>query len=135
MTKIPTDLKILGVIYDRYYANFQGYSNESKIRSSKIYVPIDVEVLARSLNVDVDIVFGRLYYHLNEKFSYKNADGSRVEFFAIRIGDDHNCINFPYLASVLADLRDQNRKYLTATLIAILSLIIAILSIIISIFA
>lgn len=135
MTKIPTDLKILSVIYDRYYANFHAYSNENKIRGSKIYVPIDVEVLARSLNVDVDIVFGRLYYHLNEKFSYKNADGSRVEFFAIRVGDDHNCINFPYLASVLADLRDQNRKYLTVTIIAALSLIIAIVSIIISIFA
>ena len=135
MTKIPTDLKILGVIYDRYYANFQAYSNASEIRSSKIYVPIDVEVLARSLNVDVDIVFGRLYYHLNEKFSYKKDDGSRVEFFAISVGHDKNCINFPYLASVLADLTDQNRKHLTATLIAVLSLTIAILSIIISIFA
>ncbi len=135
MPKIPTDLKMLGAIYDRYYADFVAYSDKNKTRSSKIYVPIDIEELARSMSLDSDIVFGRLYYHLNEKFGYKTDDGSRVDFFAIRIGGDHHCINFPYLGSVLADLRDQNRKYLTATLIAILSLIIAILSIIISIFA
>ena len=134
MTKIPTDLKILGVIYDRYYDNFHAYSDENKIRSSKIYVPIDVEEIAKSLKVDVDIIFGRLYYHLNEKFSYKH-DGSKVEFFALCVGSDRHCINFPYLASVLADLEDQNRKYRTATTIAVLSLIIAILSIIIAIFA
>jgi len=135
MTKIPTDLKILDVIYDRYYDNFHAYSDENKIRSSKIYVPIDVKEIAKSLNVDADIVFGRLYYHLNEKFSYKRDDDSKVEFFALRAGNDCHCINFPYLASVLADLKDQNRKYLTTTIIAATSLIIAILSIMIAIFA
>jgi hypothetical protein len=72
---------------------------------------------------------------LNEKFSYQHDDGSKVEFFALGAGDDRHCVNFPYLASILADLQDQNRKYMTATLIAVLSLIIAILSIVISIFA
>ncbi len=135
MTKIPTDLKMLCAIYDRYYADFVAYSDENKTRSSKIYVPIDIEELAKSMSLDHDIVFGRLYYHLNEKFGYKKDDGSRVDFFAIRVGGDLHCINFPYLGSVLADLRDQNRKYLTATFIAILSLIIAILAVMISIFA
>lgn len=135
MTKIPTDLKILGVIYDRYYDSFHAYSDENKIRSSKIYVPIDVKEIAKSLNVDADIVFGRLYYHLNEKFSYKRDDDSEVEFFALRAGDDRHCINFPYLASILADLQDQNRKYLMTIILAGLSLVIAIISILISIFA
>ena len=133
MTKIPTDLQILDVVYNRYYDNFQAYSNENRIRNSKIYVPIDVKEIAKRLNVDTDIVFGRLYYHLNEKFGYKNDDGSTVEFFALRAGDDRHCINFPYLASVLSDLKDQNKKYQTSTLISILSLVIAILSIILSI--
>jgi len=134
MAKIPTDLKMLGMIYDRYYADFINYSDENKTRSSKIYVPIDIDELAKSLNLDSDIVFGRLFYHLNEKYGYKNDDGSRVDFFAIRVGGNHHCMNFPYLGSVLADLRDQNRKYITATSIAFLSLIIAITSIAISIF-
>jgi hypothetical protein len=135
MAKIPTDLKILRVIYGRYYDNFQTYSNKNKGRSSKIYVPIDVGEIAKSLDVDADIVFGRLYYHLNEKFSYKHDDGSKVEFFALQVGNDHHCVNFPYLASILADLQDQNRKYLMTTIIAGLSLVIAIISILISIFA
>jgi hypothetical protein len=135
MAKIPTDLKILGVIYDRYYANFRAYSNENKGRSSKIYVPIDVGEIAKSLDVDADIVFGRLYYHLNEKFSYKHDDGSKVEFFALQVGNDPHCVNFPYLASILADLQDKNRKYLMTTILAGLSLVIAIISILISIFA
>lgn len=135
MAKIPTDLKILRVIYDRYYDTFKAYSNENKGRSSKIYVPIDVGEIAKSLDVDADIVFGRLYYHLNEKFSYKHDDGSKVEFFALHVGNDHHCVNFPYLASILADLQDRDRKYRMTTILAGLSLVIAIISILISIFA
>jgi hypothetical protein len=135
MARIPTDLKILRVIYDRYYENFRAYSKKNGERSSKIYVPIDIGEIAKSLDVDADIVFGRLYYHLNEKFSYKHDDGSKVEFFALRVGDDPHCVNFPYLASILADLEGQNRKYLMTTILAGLSLLIAIISILISIFA
>ena len=135
MKSIPTDLKLLGAIYDRYHADFVAYSDENKTRSTKNYVPIDIKELAKSLNLDSDMVFGRLYYHLNEKYGYKMDNGSRVDFFAMRVARDHHCIHFPYLGSVLADLRDQNRKYLTATFIASLSLILAILAIIISIFA
>ena len=135
MAKIPTDLKILHAIYDRYYDTFRAYPDGSEGRSSKIFVPINVEEIAQSLDVDADIVFGRLYYHLNEKFSYKHDDGSKVEFFALRVGGDHHCVNFPYLASVLADLKEQNRKYRITTIIAGFSLLIAIISILISIFA
>jgi hypothetical protein len=134
VARIPTDIKILRLIYDRYYDTFRAYSSEKKDRCSKTYVPIDIGETAKSLDVDADIVFGRLYYHLNEKFSYKRDDGSKVEFFALRVGNEHHCVNFPYLASVLADLQDQSRKYVTTTLIASLSLVIAIASILISVF-
>ena len=135
MAKNPTDLKILQAIYDRYYDTFRAYPDGSRGRGSKILVPIDVKEIAGSLDVDPDIVFGRLYYHLNDRFRYKREDGSRVEFFALAAGDDRHCVNFPYLASVLADLQNQNRKYLITTVIAGFSLIIAIISILISIFA
>jgi len=135
MAKIPTDLKILQAIYDRYYDAFRAYSGENRGRSSKIFVPIDVGEVAESLGVDADIVFGRLYYHLNERFSYKHDDDSRVEFFALSVGDNRHCVNFPYLASVLADLQDRNRKYLVPTVLAGLSLIIAIIAILVSLFA
>jgi hypothetical protein len=69
-----------------------------------------------------------------DKYGYKKDDGSRVEFFAISAGGDRNCVNFPYLASILADLRDQNRKYLVATVVALISIVLAVLSIVISVF-
>ncbi|MFA5078718.1 MAG: hypothetical protein WC541_04450 [Dehalococcoidia bacterium] len=133
MTKVPTDLKILDMIYKRYYDNFHAHCSENKIRPSKIYVPIDINLIAKSLKVDEDIVFGRLYYHLNKKFRYKQEDGSSVEFFSLLVADIPNCINFPYLASVLADLKDKDEKYQTSTYIAFFSLFIALLSFVISV--
>lgn len=133
MGHIPTDLEILNSIYEHHYPDFQAYTVENKIRASKVYVPIDIKMLAKKLKVDNDIVFGRLYYHLNEKYGYKNDDGSHVYFFTPIAGDDRNCVNFPYLASVLADLREQSKKYATATSIAVLSLLLSIVSLLISI--
>ena len=129
--RLPTDLQILDAIYDRYYETFAKFPTGS--RSSKIHVPIDILQIAHDLKVDDDIVFGRLYYHLQHKYGYKQDDGSSVSFFALRIGNDVHCVNFPLMASVLADLRDQSWKHKVAIWIAVGSLIIAIVSIVISI--
>ena len=102
-------------------------------RSSKNYVSIDIDRLAEDLRVDADMIWGRLYYHLDEKYRYKQEDGSMVHLFTPRIGDDRDCVHFPYLASVLADLRAESRKLLTATTIAIISLIVAAVSLSLSI--
>ena len=59
-----------------------------------------------------------------------------MRFFALRVGkDDIHCINFPYMASVLAKLRNKRKGYCTATTIAVVSLCIALVSLAISIFA
>lgn len=130
--KMPTDLVLLNEIYQNNYAKFADFSDAQKSRSSKIWVPIDIEDMARKFSLDADIVFGRLYYHLNDKYGHQNSDGSRSEFFAIRIGADHHCVNFPYLTSILAGLKDEQVKFLTATGIAGFSLVISILSILIA---
>lgn len=130
--KIPTDLQILDEIYEQYYDLFESFSENHSQRSSKIYVPIDVELLAKKFNVDGDIIFGRLYYHLNKKHGYKKDDGSSVYLFARVAGKDKHCVNFPLVASVLIDLRRDNKKFWIATGIAIVSLIISIGSLIVS---
>lgn len=66
MRKPPTDRKILQLIHDRNYDDFCRYSEEQKIRASKIYLPIDCAAIARQLSFDPDIIFGRLYYHLEK---------------------------------------------------------------------
>ncbi|MEQ8534519.1 MAG: hypothetical protein RIB86_21880 [Imperialibacter sp.] len=135
--KIPTDLAILDKIYKKYYHEFASFNKEEPNRNTKVYVPIDVNKIGEELGVDGDIIFGRLYYHLNNKFRYLKEDGVRVEFFANHIGpfgnEDTHCVQFPYLVSVLADLKDEDRKFRIATLAATVSIFISIVSLIISI--
>ena len=103
---LPSDLDILNAIYERHYDCFASYSDASPNRATKIYVPIDIIEIAKTLNVDPDIVFGRLYYHLDKKHRYKRENGAFVHLFAREVGGDRNCVNFPYLASLLAEMRD-----------------------------
>jgi hypothetical protein len=133
--KTPTDLRILNLIFKLYSKTFESFSKESKTRETKIYVPINIDTIGNKLKVDGDIIFGRLYYHLNKIYSYWHDDGSKVEFFSRVIGNDINCIQFPLMVSVLADLKYENRKFKVVTIIAIISLIISLISITISIFS
>jgi len=132
MKKLPTDLQILNEIYEQYYNSFAKYTKDGKDRDSKIYLPIDIEMIAKRWKVDADIVFGRLYYHLNKKHGYKKDDGSSVHLFTLVAGKDRHCVNFPLVASVLADLREENKKYQTATTLAIISLLISIISLLLT---
>jgi len=132
MRILPTDLKILNVIYEEYYDTFISFSKNNSDRNAKNYIPVDIKLIAQKLGVDVDIIFGRLYYHLEQKYGYSRSDGSKVAFFALIIGSDNNCINFTYMSSVLAKLRDREKKYSTAKNIAIFSLVIAISSLVIA---
>lgn len=135
--KVPTDLQILAKIAKLYSKDFISFVEGESNRNSKIYVPIDVDRIGKDLGVDGDIIFGRLYYHLNNKFSYKKEDGTKVEFFARQIGpigkEDKHCIQFPYAISVLADLKYENKKFRIATIIAVVSIIISLISVTIAI--
>jgi hypothetical protein len=119
---------MLGEIYDTYYEDFARFQRGDDTRETKILVPIDVVRVARSLGVDPDIVFGRLYYHLEPRYGFKREDGTSVSFFARRLGDDQDCIHFPLLASVLAGLREQFRWTLYTTALASVSLAVAIVA-------
>lgn len=130
MRKLPTDIQILKAIYDTYYHEFIAYEKRGgQKRSSKMYVPIDIEKISRMFGADSDLIFGRLYYHLENKFGYKDNDGGRVHFFALRIGSDIHCVHFPYLASVLATMKSENRKFIIATTLSIAALIISLVAI------
>lgn len=132
---LPTDLQILDAIYERYYDTFRTYGNPGGAlpRGSKAFVPIDIEQIAADFNVDRDIVFGRLYYHLDQKHRYRQDDGSLVSLFTLEAAGDRYCVNFPMLSSVLASLRDDQRKHRGALAIAIASLVLSIVSIIVSV--
>ena len=126
--RIPSDLEILDAIYKEHHTDFVLYDEDKGIRASKVMVPVNCRKIASTLNVDGDVVFGRLYYHLEEKYGYKQEDGSQVAFFALQAGGNRHCINFPLMISVLAGLKEEEDKFWISTMLSILALIISVLS-------
>lgn len=126
---IPTDQRLLAEVYRRYLKDFSAHTEENKIRQAKIWVPIDIEALGKRFGCDPDLIFGRLYYHFNGKFASTTGDGEDVSFFYMRLGTDRHVVNFPLLASVLADLQDDRKRFLISTRMAGLSLIVSAVSI------
>lgn len=132
MQRPPTDREILQKIHDLYLDKFSHFdrNNPENERSSKIYVPIDREAIATELDVDPDIVFGRLYYHLNKKYGYTQDDGSKVHLFTKCVGKDRNIINFPMLSAVLADLEQSWFRFTVPLVISGIALVISVISLI-----
>lgn len=81
MSGIITDRRILKKIHDRYYSDFVSFEKGNNVRSAKLYVPIDCLKLAEDFKTDADIIFGRLFYHLDKKYRYVMDDGSKVHLF------------------------------------------------------
>lgn len=92
MPRPPTDREILQRIHDRYLDKFGQFErgNPNIERPSKIYVPIDCTAIAKDLGVDPDIVFGRLYYHLEKKYGYIQNNGAKVHLFTMAAGKDRH---------------------------------------------
>jgi len=130
--KLPTDMQILREVYNRHYSQFAAFAKDNPSRATKIYVPVDISAVASKLGVDPDIVFGRLYYHLDKKHGYKQDDGSSVHLFTPRAGEDIHCVNFPLLAAVLASLVQEDTRFWLPTVLAITSLVVSIVSIVIA---
>jgi hypothetical protein len=129
LSRLPTDRKILQTIHDRYLGEFGKIDKDSPepIRSSKIYGPIDCKAVATKLGVDPDIIFGRLYYHLNRKYSYTQDDGSKVDLFTMKVGSDRHAVNFPLLSAVLAELHQSWFRFMVPLILSVAALVISIL--------
>jgi len=129
--KIPSDYKILSMIYKNHYHEFLNYSEGDSSRSSKVYVPIDIQSIANELNVDGDIVFGRLYYHLEEKYSYQKSDDSWVHLFITKLptGERH-LINYPLMSSVLSGLKEERSKTMWSLIFSSCALAISLITLI-----
>lgn len=125
----PTDLQILEEIYRRYYTVFAEYSKETQNRATKVYVPINIEELAKHFRIDGDIVFGRLYYHLEPKYGFTKKDNSKVYFFTLKAGKDTHAVQFPLLAAVIAELREKRKKHLIATWLSVAALVVSAISV------
>lgn len=120
--KLPSDLKILTEIYERYYEEFTKFSREEPTRECKVYVPIDIKTVAANLKTDEYLLFGRLYNHLNKK--YEGNEESPL--FSMKVGKDRHAIHFPLLASVLAGLKEERNRINISMYFSIAALIISL---------
>lgn len=132
--KPPSDRKLLAYIYNRYVDEFSAYSKQDPSRESKILIPIDIPAIAQKFKVDNDIIFGRLYYHLQKKFGYTGASGAQVVFFTPIAGKDRNCINLPLLSAALAGMEEEHARHASSVGLSIASLILSLVALAVSVF-
>ena len=118
--------EILESIYNDYADAFNKISLADDKDSSKIYVPIDVRAIAQRLDNDAHVLFGRLYYHLDHKFRYKQDNGALVHLFAFKVGDKRHCINYPYLAAILSEYREQHSYSRKSFWLAVAALVLSL---------
>lgn len=132
MPRPPTDREILQKIHARYLNDFGGFKRDGTEpeRSSKIYVPIDCEAIAKDLKVDPDIIFGRLYYHLDKKYGYAKEGGAKVHLFTPVIGKDKNAVNFPLLSAVLAELHQSWFRFTAPLVVSGVALVLSVVSLV-----
>lgn len=131
MRRPPTDREILQKIHDRYLDKFGRFNKDDPEpeRDSKVYVPIDCKALASELGVNPDIVFGRLYYHLDKKYGYTQEDGAKVHLFSLKVGKDKHAVNFPLLSAVLAEIHQSWFRFTAPLVISGIALVISIIGI------
>lgn len=124
----PTDRQILKKIHNMYYSDFCCFDPADPSRTSKIYVPIDCAIIAKHFKVDADIIFGRLYYHLQKKHGYKQDDGSLVSLFSLRSGKNPHVVHFPLLSGLVAEQNISWFRFNAPFIISVIALVTAILT-------
>lgn len=94
------------------------------------YMPIKIPEVAERLGCSAEMLFGRLYYHLDAKNRYTQDNGTQVHLFSLKVGDQMHCVNFPYLAAVLAEQDAEHKRQLWSLGVSITALVLSVASII-----
>lgn len=138
MKRPPTDFELLRAIHERHKADYEARVAAGGL--GRIFVPLDIPAIAKDLGSEENMVFGRLYHHLEEIHGQKRDPTNphpRKTFFTPRIGPDDalliNAVNFPLMEAVLASLwqeRDRDRRTLW---ISVISIGIAVASLVLSV--
>ena len=126
MSENVSDRLILKKKYKLYLAEFKSFEDGS--RANKVYVPIDCNLVAKKLNMDPEITFGRLYYHLERKYGYKQSDGSAVNLFCMEIDGDRHVVHFPLLSAVLAEEEQSFLRFSTPIVLSLFAIGLSIVA-------
>lgn len=113
-----------------YESAYPGKESADARGENDPYLPIQVSDVAARLGCTPEMLFGRLYYHLDEKYRYEQDGGAKVHLFSIQVGSKRHCVNFPYLAAVLAEKDEEHTRQLWSTMLSIAALVLSVASII-----
>lgn len=130
MMSLPTDREILRCIFEMYEPVYPGKELGEVRGKNDPYLPIKVTEVASHLNCSSEMLFGRLYYHLDAKYRYTQDNDAQVHLFSIKVGTEMHCVNFPYLAAVLAEKNEEHKRQLWSLGVAITALVFSMASII-----
>jgi hypothetical protein len=133
MNKLPTDRAILKCIFDTYNFEYPGVKDASGRGANDPHMLIDIPTIAKQLGCTSELLFGRLYYHLDEKYRYKQDDGAKVELFLLNFRNKGPAVRFPFLASILAGLEEEHRKLFWSMVFSITALILSLISLVVTI--
>jgi hypothetical protein len=133
MNTLRTDRYVLQCIFDMYQSSYPGPKNASGRGENDPYVSIDVPAIASKLDCNPELLFGRLYYHLDQKYRYKQDNGALVPLFHLQVGDKRHAVQFPYLASILAGLNQDFRRQVIPLGVSFISLGVSLASLVVSI--
>ena len=98
-------------------------------------MPIDIPAIADDLDLNADMVAGRLRHDLNQKYQRHEPGQPNVSFFAPLISNEANSMNWPLLVGVLARMWEERRRTLITLNLAAGSFVISVVAIVLSLFA
>jgi hypothetical protein len=127
---LPTDREILRCIFEMYEPAYPGKEPGEARGKNDPYLPIKVPEVASRLGCSPEMLFGRLYYHLDAKYRYTQDNDAYVHLFSLKVGAERHCVNFPYLAAVLAEKDEEHKRQLWSLRVAIVALVLSVASII-----
>lgn len=128
---LKTDYDVLKCIYETYYSEYAAFQKGDRSRAAKMYVPIDLDLIAAKLDMEGDLLFSRLYSFLNDRYGVNSEMKSPL--FSLRVQDDIHCVHFPLLASILADLKYKLRQANWTRWLSVAAILISGISLIVSI--
>ena len=134
MNKLSTDREVLKCIYEMYESSYPGVKRDSSGGENDPYLAIDVPAVAEKLQCKPELLFGRLYYHLDFKHRYKQENGALVYLFYLKLGDKRHAVHFPYLAAILAGHDQEHRKQLWSLGISVVALVLSVASLAVNLF-
>jgi hypothetical protein len=130
MRRPPTDFELVRATFKRHRDDY--YAGK-RATHAPTFIPINIPAIAAELGTTDDSVFGRLYFHLEERYGTVDEKGVHKSLFTPKLGSEANCVNFPLLEAVLAGLWLERRRDLRTFWASTISLGIAVASLVLSV--